>query len=104
LRHRQRVWVVYGVIGVLLLAYVISLIVRTPAEQWTWLDGWSLTGLELVASLMCIYRGLDHRPGRAVPLLLGFAILSWTIGDFVLTAESLNGANPPTPSFADVFI
>jgi diguanylate cyclase (GGDEF)-like protein len=103
LHRRARVWVIYGVIGVLLLAYVISLLVRTPAEQWTWLDGWSLTGLELIASLMCIYRGLDHRPGRAVPLLLGFAILSWTIGDFVLTAESLNGASVPTPSYADIF-
>jgi diguanylate cyclase len=103
LHRRERVWVVYGVIGVLLLAYAISLIVRTPAEQWTWLDGWSLTGLELIASLMCIYRGLDRRPGRAVPLLLGFSILSWTIGDFVLTAESLGGANPPTPSYADIF-
>ena len=34
---------------------------------------------------------------------LGFAILSWTIGDFVLTAESLGGATPPTPSYADIF-
>src|ERR1700727_1197821 len=62
LHRRERVWVVYGIIGVLLLAYAISLLVRTPAEQWTWLDGWSLTGLELVAPLMCIYRGLDRRP------------------------------------------
>ena len=97
LHRRERVWVMYGVIGVLLLAYVISLIVRTPAQQWTWLDGWCLTGLELVASLMCIYRGLQRQPGRLVPLILGFSLLSWTIGDFVLTGESLGGANVPDP-------
>jgi diguanylate cyclase (GGDEF)-like protein len=103
LRRRTNVWFTYGVVGALLLAYLISILVRSANQQWTWLDGWSITGVELIASLLCILRGLDHRPGRAVPLLLGFSLLAWTVGDFVLTAESLGGVTPPNPSFADVF-
>jgi diguanylate cyclase len=103
LQRRTRVWITFGVLGLLLIAYLISLLVRNPNQQWTWLDGWSVTGFEFIASLVCIYRGLDRRVGRGVPLFLGFALLSWCLGDFVLTAESLGGATPSTPSFADVF-
>ncbi|MGH3733432.1 MAG: putative bifunctional diguanylate cyclase/phosphodiesterase [Acidimicrobiales bacterium] len=103
LRRRERVWVIYALLGVLLVAYLISLGLRTPAQQWTWLDGFGLTGLEFIAALMCIYRGLDRKIGRAVPLLLGFALLSWTIGDFTLATESLGGATPPNPSYSDIF-
>lgn len=38
-----------------------------------------------------------------VPLLLGLGILSWTIGDGVLAAESAGGASPSVPSLADLF-
>jgi diguanylate cyclase (GGDEF)-like protein len=38
-----------------------------------------------------------------VPLLLGLGILSWTLGDAVLAAESAGGATPPVPSLADLF-
>ncbi|HWD96150.1 MAG TPA: bifunctional diguanylate cyclase/phosphodiesterase [Acidimicrobiales bacterium] len=95
-------WKSFVVLGVVLAAYLISLLVR-GGNQWLWLDGWCVTGFEFVASGLCIYKGLVQRNNRAVPLVLGFALLSWTLGDLVLTAESLGGANPPTPSFADVF-
>ncbi|HXC19344.1 MAG TPA: EAL domain-containing protein, partial [Acidimicrobiales bacterium] len=85
------------------VAYLVSLLVRSAAQQWTWLDGWSVCGIEIVASLMCITRGLDKHPGRSAPLALGFGLLSWSIGDFLLTFESLGGKNPPTPSWADLF-
>ena len=84
-------------------AYLISLFVRTPDQQWTWLDGWSVCGIEAVASFMCIARGLNKHPGRAAPLALGFALLSWTLGDIFLTFESLGGKTPSTPSWADLF-
>ena len=35
--------------------------------------------------------------------MLGAALLSWALGDVVLTIESLGGNTPPTPSLADVF-
>jgi diguanylate cyclase (GGDEF)-like protein len=96
-------WVVstYVVLGLLLVAYMISLIVRNPNQQWQWLDAWLLTCFELVVTGMCLYKGRLRRPGRAVPLIMGTALLCWTLGDFVLAWESLGGKNPPTPSGAD---
>jgi len=101
----ERTWVkpTYIVLTVLLAVYIVSVMVRGASHQFTWLDGWSVTGFELVASLLCITKGLERRPGRAVPLILGFSLLSWTIGDFFLTVESLGGNTPPTPSAADAF-
>jgi diguanylate cyclase (GGDEF)-like protein len=92
---------IYVILGLLLVAYLISLIARNQNQSWLWLDGWLLTCLELVATCMCLYKGRQRRPGRAVPLTLGLALLCWTLGDFVLTWESIGGKNPPTPSGAD---
>ncbi len=99
----KRMWVGYAALSLIILAYLISLIVRSPTQQWTWLDGWTVCGIEVAASLMCITRGLNKSPGRAAPLALGFALLSWSIGDLLLTFGSLGGKNPPTPSWADLF-
>jgi diguanylate cyclase (GGDEF)-like protein len=99
----QRMWIGFIVLGVLLVGYLISLLVRTPAEQWTWLDGWTVCGIEVVASFMCIARGLNKHPGRSAPLALGFALLSWSVGDLLITFESLGGKTPLTPSWADLF-
>ena len=38
-----------------------------------------------------------------MPLALGAAALSWTIGDMLLTVETIGGATPPSPSPADAF-
>jgi diguanylate cyclase len=96
-------WVVitYVILGILLVAYMISLIVRNENQQWLWLDGWLLTCFELVASALCLYKGRQRRSGRAIPLILGLGLLCWTLGDFVLSFESLGGKTPPTPSGAD---
>ncbi|MGD0853828.1 MAG: bifunctional diguanylate cyclase/phosphodiesterase [Acidimicrobiales bacterium] len=97
------IWTGFVVLSLLMVAYLISLLVRRPDQQWTWLDGWCICGVEAVASLMCIVRGLNKHPGRGAPLALGFGLLSWTIGDVFLTFESLGGKTPPTPSWADLF-
>jgi diguanylate cyclase (GGDEF)-like protein len=102
-RTTKWIWTGFALLSLLMVAYLISLIVRTPAQQWTWLDGWSICAIEAVASFMCIARGLNRHPGRAAPLALGFALLSWTIGDVFLTFESLGGKTPSTPSWADLF-
>ena len=102
-RSRRGLWSVYAVMGVLLLAYLVSLIIRRPDQQWPWLDNWMVAGFEIVGSGLCIARGFVIRHGRAVPLLLGFGLLSWAIGDVILELESAGGATPPTPSAADIF-
>ena len=79
--YRQRnPWPLYAVLGTLLIAYLISLIVRSPDQHWLWLDGWAVTALEFVASAICILKGLQDRPGRAVPLILGCSLMAWTLG------------------------
>jgi len=93
-RDHRRVWVLYAVLGALLVAYIISVFARTAAQSWTWLDGWSVASLELVAVALCVYKGRVKRPGRSVPLVLGLGLLCWTLGDFVLTYESLGGKTP----------
>jgi len=102
-RQRRTAWSAYAILGVLLVAYFISLLVRSAHHEWAWLDGWSVAGFEFVASTICIYKGLAHRPGRAVTLILGFSLLSWSLGDIILTTESIGGATPSTPSTADAF-
>jgi len=96
-------WATYGLLGLLLFVYLVSLIVRPDNSYWPWLDGGLVCGVELVACGLCLGRGLVRRPGRTAALVLGFALLSWTFGDMVLNLESLGGATPPTPSLADVF-
>jgi diguanylate cyclase (GGDEF)-like protein len=101
-RNNRRVWRAYGVIAVLLVAYIISVFVRSESQNWLWLDGWSLSTLELCAVGLCLYKGRRRHPGRAIPLVLGLGLLCWTLGDYLLTYESIGGKNPPTPSGADV--
>ena len=96
-------WGTFALLGFLIVGYLASLILRSGDQYWTWLDGWVVCGIELVASTLCIVRAIVGRPGRAAALFLGLSLLSWTIGDVVLTVESIGGATPPTPSLADVF-
>jgi diguanylate cyclase (GGDEF)-like protein len=102
--HRIR-WIglCYTILGILLGVYIVSLFVRRSNQEWTWLDGWLVCAFECVASLLCILRGLERKPGRIVPLFLGLSLLSWSIGDIVLTYESVGTGNAPSVSVADVF-
>ena len=93
----------FMLLSVLIVGYLLSLLVRGSGSYWTWLDGWVVCAIELVASALCIARGLLRRPGRAAALVLGLALLSWTVGDIVLTTQSIGGATPPSPSIADAF-
>jgi diguanylate cyclase (GGDEF)-like protein len=93
----------YAVLGVLLLAYVVYVIVRPDGMSSTAIDGWGIDAFELTAGALCLLAGLSRRPRGVVPLVLGAALVSWGMGDTVLTIESLGGATPPTPSLADVF-
>ncbi len=69
-RPRPAIWIVYGVMGVLLAAYFVREL--SGANHYSSLvDGWMVAGFELVASGLCLARGLVRRPGRAVALVLG---------------------------------
>jgi diguanylate cyclase (GGDEF)-like protein len=103
-RHAdRRLWLIYAVMGTLLVAFVVLLIVRPAGQQSTVIDGWGVDLFELTAGGLCILGGLRRRSGSAVPIILGVAIVCWALGDTVLTIESLGGATPPSPSLADAF-
>jgi diguanylate cyclase (GGDEF)-like protein len=93
----------FGLLGLVLVAYFVSLLVRPGDSYWTWLDGWTVCGFEFAGSLLCIIKGVVRRPGRVATLSLGIGLLAWAIGDTVRTAQSIGGATPPSPSLADAF-
>jgi two-component system sensor histidine kinase/response regulator len=109
--HRvpTRVRVTFGIAGALVAALVVSLIVRPTGSYVTPLDGWGVAALELTVGNLCLARYFEgtwrssSSVARLFPLVMGVACISWAVGDFVFTAESLGGAQPSPPSLADVF-
>jgi diguanylate cyclase (GGDEF)-like protein len=101
--HQGRLlWAVYGALGAVLIAYLMSLLVRGNNSS-DFVDGWLVAAFELVGSGLCFLRAAGRPGRRAVPLALGFGTLAWALGDVFLTAESSGGAEVPTPSLADAF-
>ncbi len=96
-------WTTFALLSLVVATYMVLVGVRGAGTYWTWLDGWGVCGLELAGSALCLTRALVRRPGQAPALFLGLSLLSWAVGDVVLTTQSIGGAVPPSPSLADVF-
>ncbi len=94
--------ITFGVLGIVLLAYAISLIVRDTGASTTGVDGWGVAGFELLVSCLVVIRGAVSPRDRAFGLWLGLGMTAWAVGDFAMTAETLHGATPPTLSLANV--
>ncbi|MEO8518090.1 MAG: EAL domain-containing protein [Dermatophilaceae bacterium] len=101
-RRITAVWVVFGLMGVYLSAYIGALLADVT-DQLPMFGDWTVSAFEVVASLMAIARGLTQRPRRAVPMFIGLGLLMWALGDITLILESLGGTAPATPSLTDVF-
>ncbi len=93
-------WLAYAALGGLLLVYLVLLICARSSAA---IDGWGVGAFELLASGLCVLSGLRRRGARSVPLMLGAALLAWTLGHIAVTIESLGGAKPVSPSVADAF-
>jgi diguanylate cyclase (GGDEF)-like protein len=93
----------FAALGVLLVAYLLALLVAPAQAGSTLIGGWGVDAFELAASGLCLASCARRRSGRAVPLILGVALTSWSFGDLALTIESLGGATPAVPSVADGF-
>ena len=98
----RRVGVLYAVIGVFVVGYLASLII-SGQDQPPIFDGWSVAGFEIVASGLCILRGLTRPSDRFIPVVLGLSLLMWALGDLVRTAQTLDGTFPPRPAWFDLF-
>jgi diguanylate cyclase (GGDEF)-like protein len=75
----------FTVFAVLVVAYVVSVIARGGNADSTAIDGWGAAGLEVAGSILCLLRVAVRRPGRAVALTLGVAVLCWSAGDAIVT-------------------
>jgi two-component system sensor histidine kinase/response regulator len=110
-KHRvpTRVRVTLGIAGALVVVFLVSLIVRRTGSYSTPVDGWGVVLFEFTMGNLCLARYFEgswrtsNSVARLFPLIMGVACISWAVGDFALTTESLGGASPPTPSVADAF-
>jgi methyl-accepting chemotaxis protein len=91
----------YGLLGLILLAYAVSLVVRANGANTTLVDGWGTATFELVASALVLIRAAVSPRDRRFCLALGAGMALWAIGDFAQTYEGLHNANPPTPVLAN---
>jgi diguanylate cyclase (GGDEF)-like protein len=91
----------YWALGVLLVAYYVSVIAR-GGNYNTALDGWCVDVFELIACGLCFTSAVARRSGRGMAIALGLGLTYWTLGDIALTIESLGGRSPSTPSLADL--
>jgi hypothetical protein len=92
----------YGLLAVMLVAYVVDLVLGGPGGSYPdWPAGWGVDAFEVVAGLLVVARGVLRPHDRRYALLLGAACCAWSIGDFAMTAETLNGATPATLSLAN---
>jgi methyl-accepting chemotaxis protein len=91
----------YGLLGLMLLGYAVSLVVRANGANTTWLDGWGVSAFELLASVLVLLRAAVSPRERRFCLALGAGMALWALGDFAMTYESIHNANPPTPVLAN---
>jgi methyl-accepting chemotaxis protein len=91
----------YGVLGLMLLGYAVSLVVRASGSNATWLDGWGVASFELLVSVLVLVRGAVSPRDRRFCLALGVGGCLWALGDFAMTYETIHNANPPTPVLAN---
>jgi two-component system, sensor histidine kinase and response regulator len=109
--HRvpTRVKVTLAIAGTLVLAFLISLIVRSTGSYYAPVDGWAVPAFEITMGNLCLARYFEgtwrtsRREARLFPLIMGVACIAWGLGDLVLTIEQLGGGTPPVPSAADAF-
>jgi diguanylate cyclase len=95
--------IAYGVMAILLAAYVVGLIVRGPDVSWPWIDGWGVVLFEFTAVGLLFARAFMKGPRQTIALVLGTAVFAWALGDGVLTWEKSTAATAQSPNLADLF-
>jgi diguanylate cyclase (GGDEF)-like protein len=89
----------YALMAVLLVAYIVSTLVRKDLDSWPAVDDWGVSVFEIIGSGACILRGFVGRErslsARLVPIALGLGFMSWSLGDLVLAIHGNTGASTP---------
>jgi hypothetical protein len=68
---------VYWVLGLILLGYAVSLVVRANRASPAWIDGWGVAAFELLASVLVLIRALVSPRDRQFCLWLGAGMCLW---------------------------
>ncbi len=107
--NSNRVRLLFFVCGVIVVAFLVSLIVRSKGSYYVPVDGWGVDLFEYGMGALCIGRYLDHSwrstqaATRYLPLVLGVACVFRATGDVATTVQSFGGASAAVPSVSDVF-
>ncbi|MGA7362452.1 MAG: EAL domain-containing protein [Candidatus Dormiibacterota bacterium] len=99
-RRPSSIWLGFGLLGLLVIGYLISRLLRSPTSYSPLLDGWLVSAAELAAGLLCLAAARTWRRDRTIPLLLGVAFFAGAIGTAVLAQ---GGGTQPAPSLGDAF-
>src|ERR1700759_2247844 len=91
----------YGFLGLLLVGYAVSLVVRANGASTTLIDGWGTATFELVASALVLIRAAVSPRDRRFCLALGIGMAMWALGDFAETYAGLHNPDLPTPILAN---
>jgi methyl-accepting chemotaxis protein len=91
----------YWLLGIIVLGYAVSLVVRANGASTTLVDGWGVSAFELLVSVLVLVRAAVSPRDRRFCLALGIGMCLWALGDFAMTYESIQNANPPTPVLAN---
>jgi two-component system, sensor histidine kinase and response regulator len=100
---------IFAIAALLVVAFLVSLVVRPIGAYFAPLDGWGVDALELTMGALCVARYFEgswrssSSVARLFPLVMGVACIAWGLGDVAITVESLGGATPSVPSAADAF-
>jgi len=64
-------------------------------------EKWLHLVMMALGAALCITRGIVRPRERAAWIVLGLAVLAWTLGELYFTAVLWSDASPPVPSLAD---
>jgi diguanylate cyclase (GGDEF)-like protein len=95
---RILVRVLVGALFAVLAGYVVSLLARPVGDLHPWLDGWGVSGFELVVGALIVARGLVRGQTHRYTTLLGLAGVMWALGDFANTYVGVTGEHPGSPA------
>jgi methyl-accepting chemotaxis protein len=93
--------VLYGLLGLIVIGYAASLVLRADGASTNWLDGWGVAAYELICSVLVLVRAAVSPKDRGFCLALGTGMCLWALGDFAETYAGLHNPNPPTPILAN---
>ena len=92
----------YGLLGLILIGYAVSLVVRANGASTTLVDGWGTATYELAGQRA--WSCSAPRSARVTGASAWPSASAWRcgpLGDFAETYESIHNANPPTPVLAN---